>query len=104
MDKLLTVKETVEMVAAEVFRNGEVHEVQTLNTQVGMMVGGRLSINRPASVWVTVTDGLVGVRVGVPGNGGMGYTFRMFEDELTEARVRRYMEHYADLLTPLLDR
>lgn len=91
MEKVLGTKEIALMVVQEIFAE---HDTIQNHDNGSVTRYGRLANQRPGAVQVREHDEMLTVRANIPGNGELGFSFRLFADEATEARINRFIQHY----------
>lgn len=76
------------------FLNKEEQEVKVEKADVLANLDGFTPDRIRLFVHVVREDDMTDVRVNFSGHPGHGFAFKVFTDEATEARIRRYTQHY----------
>lgn len=94
MSHVLTNFEIASLVGAAVFKKEEGDiQVQALSDSLAQLNGFTPDQIR-AAIYV-VTDGeMTEIRVGFRGNQGLAFEFKIFSDEATDEKIKRYLSHY----------
>lgn len=96
MTKVLTTAEIADLFNSHVFSQQEERRL-AVGKAKGYHTYGRITTangDRPASTTVRKEDGMISVRLGVPGGGNLTFSFSLFEEDATPERVGRYIAHH----------